>query len=202
MNNGSWSCSTPVDTMLTSSVPSSMKRSTCSGRSVGMPAGTVLVTSSTCSVKSPDGVIMIPTVDSCFSSSRSGTPCSCTGITRVWLCCDHDVRNVHYSLGGNCQKSDMCSSLLQAESTVELRYKLRWRDYKVNCNFAAKSRTFHCGKALNRDQENGRRSYELLEIETDHNFVQRFSRINFTKIYQLSSTKSIIFTIRDVSSVL
>ena len=132
MNNGSWSCSTPVDTMLTSSVPLRMKRSTCSGRSVGMLAGTVLVTSLTRSVKSPGGVIMIPTVDPCFRSSRFGPPCFCTGITRVWLCCDHDVRNVHYSLGVNCQKSDMCSSLLQAESTVELGYKLRWRDYNAH----------------------------------------------------------------------
>ena len=143
--------------MLTSLVPLNIHRSTCNVRSVGMLARTVLVTSLTCSVKSPYGVIMIPTVDPCFSWPRFGPPCSCTGIRRVWLCCDHDVRNVHYSLGGNCQKSDRCPSLLQAESTVELWYKLRWRDYKVNFNSAAKSRTFHCGKALNWDQENGQR---------------------------------------------
>ena len=156
--------------MLTSLVPPYMKRITCSGWAVGMPAGTVLVTSLTCSVKSPDGVIMIPTVDPCFSLFRLGPPCACTLIRRVWLWCDHDGRNVHYSLGVSCKKSDGGSSLLQAEmteSTVELGYKLRLRDYKVNCNFAAKSRTFHCGKALNWDQENGRRFYELLEIEID-----------------------------------
>ena len=167
MNNGSWSWSTPVDTMLTSLAPPCMKRNTCSGRSFGMLAGTVLVKSLRCSVKSPDGVIMMPTVDPCFNSRRSGPPCSCTGIRRVWLCRDFEGRNVHYFLGVNCKKSERRSTLFQAESTVELWYKLRLRENKVDCNSAAKSKSFHCGKALTWDQENSRRYLELLEIETD-----------------------------------